>query len=217
MKSLTLVICALLSVSFAHSQTRMSLTIRDHPAGYATLSQKIQPDGSKTVELRLELTSANQKVKLTSEARYDAKGMPTRKFQEALMAEGKLQKQVIATFNKDGASVTLLDGGKRTMKNVPLVATAPRASLSEFWFIRDAPKPGQFEETYQFNTDTLEWDLVRTDYRGRKTLKIQGRSISVHEVSSKRNGKVTTAFLDDQGLPVLIDQGDVKMVKIWPK
>jgi hypothetical protein len=217
MKTLTIVSVAALSVSSAWCQTRMGLTISGHPAGFATLSQKIQPDGSKLVELRLELTAANQKVRLTSEATYDAKGMPIRKFQEAIMPGGKLQKQVIATFNKDGAAVTLLDAGKRTMKNVALFPTAPRSNLSEFWFIRDKPKPGQFEETYQFNTDSLDWDLVRTDYRGKKTLKIEGRSVSVHEVISKRGSKVTTAYLDDQGLPVLVDQGDVKMVKIWPK
>jgi hypothetical protein len=124
---------------------------------------------------------------------------------------------VIATFNKDGASVTLLDGGKRTVKAVSLAATAPRTSLSEFWFIRDMPKSGQFEESYQFNVDSLEWELVRSDYRGKKTLKIEGRSVAVHEVTSKRGDKVTTAYLDDKGLPVLVDQGDVKMVKIWPK
>lgn len=199
------------------AQTRLSVTVSGHPAGYATVNQRLQPDGSKIVELRMELASGDRKVKLTTEARYDAKGNPLRKFQEAIIAGGALNKQVIVTFGKDGANVVILDGGKRTMKNVSLAATAPRITLSEFWFIRDMPKPGQAEQAYQFNPDSLSWELVKTEYRGPKTLKIDGRSVPVHEVVSKRGDKETTAYLDEQGLPVLIDQGDIKMVKMWQK
>jgi len=210
-----LVACAATSLSFG--QTHLSITARGHPAGFATLNQKIQADGIKTVELRVELHSGNRVVKLNSEARYDAKGSPLRKFQETVAPDQGLNKQVIATFDKNGANVVILDGGKRTVKNVSLATTGPRLSLSEFWFIRDTPKAGQVETAYQFNMDTLEWELVKTEFHGKKTLKIEGRSVSVNEVSTKRGDKETTSYLDDQGLPVLVDQGDIKMVKLWPK
>jgi hypothetical protein len=113
--------------------------------------------------------------------------------------------------------VTVLDGEKRKMKTVAAPAGCSLVNLSEFWFIRDKPKPGQIETGYQFNTDSLEWEEVRTEYRGKKTVKIEGRSIPVHEVATRRGTKESLAFVDDQGLPVLIDLGDVKMVKIWQK
>ncbi len=193
----------------------MTISVRDHPAGYATLTQSLQKDGSKNVDLRIELTTANRTIKLDSQARYDPKGFPTRKFQETL--GGGVNRQVVVTFGAGGATVVTLDSGKRTVKNVSLVSAAPWASLSEYWFIRDMPKPGQTEQTYQFNTDTLEWELVRTEYRGKKTLTFEGHSIPVYEVVTKRGDKVTTSLLDSKGLPVLVDQGDAKLTKIWPK
>ena len=210
-------ILALCAAALSAAQTRMSISANGHPAGYATLSQRLQPDGVKVVELRLELTAQKTTVKIVSEARYDAKGMPLRKFQQTTVVGSPQTKQVVATFTKDGANVVQLDGEKRTVKDVSLASTAPRLNPSEFWFIRDTPKQGQVEETYQFSPDSLEWELVHTEYRGKKMLKIEGHTVTVHEVYSKRGDRDTTSYLDDQGLPVLIDQGDVKMVKIWPK
>lgn len=217
MKKLFLLLVAFTTTALAIAETRMTVTIGGHPAGYATLSQKIQQDGTKIVELRVELGVDKRKVKLTSEARYDPKGLPLRKFQQTIVSGGDVNKQVIATFAKDGANLVLLDGDKRSVKNVSLAATAPRACLSEFWFIRDNPKPGQTEEAYQFNPDTLSWEIVTTKYVGPRTLKIEGHSVAVHEVLTKRGDKESTSYLDDAGLPVLVDQGDLKMVKIWPK
>lgn len=214
---LALIAASLFAAAVAGAQAHLAVTLSGHPAGYATLSQKVQKDGVKVVELRMELSSQDQKVRLSSEASYDAKGLPVRKFQEIVSASGSLNKQVVVTFDKAGANVVILDGGKRSTKAVSLVSTAPRASLSEFWFIRDKPKQGHIEQAYQFNIDTLAWELVRTEYRGKRTLKIENHTVSVHEVYSKRGDKETTAYLDDQGLPVLVDQGNIKMVKIWQK
>ncbi|MFI5385882.1 MAG: hypothetical protein ACHQ50_07150 [Fimbriimonadales bacterium] len=214
---LVLVLAALAMATISSGQTRLAVSFSGHPAGYATLSQKIQKDGTKVVELRMELDSHDGKVRLTSESRYDAKGLPLRKFQQIVNPAIALNKQIVTTFDKAGANTVVLDGEKRKARSVPLVETAPRASLSEFWFIRDTPKKGQVEQTYQFNIDTLEWELVRTEYRGNRTLKIESHTVSVHEVYSERGDKKTTAYLDEQGLPILVDDGNIRMVKIWPK
>lgn len=198
-------------------QTRLAVTIRGRPAGYATLSQHLEANGEKVVELRMRLESPSQKVQLHTEAHYDKSGNPTRKVQETNVPGGAFHKQVIATFGKDGAHVVLVDGEKRSVKTVTLAAAAPRASLSEFWFIRDQPKVGQTEKAYQFNADTLEWELVETVYKGKRKMKFEDREITAHEVVSHRGDQTTTAYLDDAGLPVLIEQGDIRMVKLWPK
>jgi hypothetical protein len=208
---------AFLVCAFAPAQTHLAVTSKGKPAGFATLSQHVQADGVKVVELRMEIASNGSKVKITSEARYDQAGMPVRKFQQVLVVGGSQNKQVIATFARDGAHVTSLDGEKRSIKTVALPPNASPTNLSEFWFVRDKPKPGQIEQSFQFNTDSLEWEQVRTEYRGKKTLKVEDRTVPVHEVVTSRGGKQSTAYVDDQGLPVLIDLGDVKMVKIWQK
>lgn len=215
-KRILLIIVAFATIALGSAQTRLAVSIGGHPAGYATLSQKIQKDGSKVVELRIELTSQGNKVRITSQASYDDKGLPTRKFQETT-GPGSRHGQAVVTFDGDGANAVIQVDTKRSVKHVSLVKTAPRTSLSEFWFIRDSPKPGQIEKTYQFNPDTLTWELATTEYRGKKKLTIEGHSLEVYEVVTKRGDKESMSYLDEQGLPVLVDLGNVKMVKIWPK
>jgi hypothetical protein len=198
------------------AETRLAVTMNGRPAGFATLSQKVMPDGVKLVEMRVELGSGQGKVNLHIEARYDAKGMPVRKFQEVSVG-GKLQKQIVASFNPKGANVVINEGGKRTVKDVTIVAAAPRANLSEFWFVRDDPKAGASEEAYQFNLDSLQWEIVKTEYKGKKTIRLEDRSVEVHEIVTSRGQRKATSYVDDDGLPVLVDQGDMKMVKLWPK
>lgn len=202
--------------AFCAAETRLAITMNGRPAGYATLSQRVLAEGVKLVELRVELGSGPQKVNLRSEARYDAKGIPLRKFQETSIG-GKMKKQVVASFSAKGANVVVNDDGKRTVKDIPLVATAPRANLSEFWFVRDDPKVGASEEVYQFNMDSLEWEIVKTQYKGKKTIRLEDRSVEVHEIVTSRGQRKATSYVDDDGLPVLVDQGDVKMVKLWAK
>lgn len=216
MKRILPTLIALTAATLAAAQARLTVTLGGRPAGYSTVSQKILPDGVKLVELRLELGSEPRKIQLRMEAKYDAKGLPMRKFQEMAVA-GKVQRHVIATFNKDGASIVLNEDGKRSVRNVTLAAAAPRATMSEFWFMKGSPRPGEIEEAYQFNMDSLTWELVHTRYAGKKSLKIEGRAIEVHEVVSKRGDRSTTSYLDGDGLPVLIDQGDMKMMRLWSK
>jgi len=216
-KRAILLLVACTTTTVVQAQSRLAVTISGRPAGYATISQHLEKDGVKVVELRLELQIQGHSVKVDSQARYDPKGMPSRKFQETITADAGVHRQVVATFDNSGASLVILDGDKRSVKSVPLGASESRTNMSEFWFIRDIPKAGQVEETRQFNMDSLQWETVRTVFNGKKTLKIENHSVSVFEVVSKHGDQETTSYLDEHGLPILVDQGGVKMVKIWAK
>ena len=100
------------------------------------------------------------------EATYDAKGAPNRKFQATLVPSQKRRRHVVVTFNKEGASVVADLNGKRTTKKISLPATAQRDDASEFWFLRDQPKKGEVAKAYNFDIETLSWELVTTTYEG---------------------------------------------------
>ena len=197
----------------AQAQIKMSVETSGHPVGTASITQQIKPDGSKLVELRMDLTSGGQKLTLRSQNTFDHDGLPTRKFMESIIPGGKLQRQVITSFDKEGANIVILDGGQRQTKKVPLVAGAPRANVSEFWFLRDKPKPGDKCETYVFNTDTLAWDLQTVVYKGEKTIQVGGKPQKAHEVETT-GARKATAYLDDKGLPWLIEAGATTMKRI---
>src|SRR5205807_1820072 len=119
--------------SAAHAQVQLSVSVNGKPAGTATVSQKLTADGSKLVELRVELGQSGKKVHVRSQSTFDAKGMPVRKFLEAIVPGGEVQRQTVVSFDAKGAIAILLDGGNRKTTQIALTPTAPRATLSEFW------------------------------------------------------------------------------------
>jgi hypothetical protein len=215
MKALCLLVIATLCAP-AGAQVKLSLSVAGKAAGTATLSQSVAADGSKTVVLRIEMNAAGKKARLSSQASYDAKGNPIRKFLETIIP-GQLQRQTVVTFDQAGANVVVLKGDGRETKKIGLLDTAPRAAPSEFWFIRDMPKPGAKVKNYVFNADSLTWDLTETTYIGPRVVKAGGQSVKAHLVQSDQGGRQVYSFLDDKGLPVLVDDGRMKMERIQEK
>jgi len=199
--------------AIASAQVKMSVEMSGHPVGTASLTQAIKADGSKSVELRMDLISGGQKLTLRSQNTYERTGLPIRKFMESIVPGGKMQKQVIASFDKDGANLVILDGGQRQTKKIALTENAPRANGSEFWLIRDKPKVGDKVDSYVFNMDTMAWDLQSVVYKGQKTIQIGGKPVKVHEIETTGPRKAT-AYLDDKGLPWLIEAGATTMRRI---
>jgi hypothetical protein len=180
-------------------------------SGSASLIQKGQPGGGKLVELRVDLRMSSQSIDLRSQNTYDAKGNPIRKFQEVATVGVPGKKQTVVTFDAAGANVVILDGGKRSTKSVALVKGANRADVSQFWFFRDKPKPGTGFKVYQFNLDRLTWDLAMITYIGPKVVMISKRKVQTHEIRVDLEGRILKVFVDDGGLPVILDDGRIKL------
>jgi len=204
---------AIACAAVSQAQIKMSVEMSGHPVGTASLSQQIRADGGKSVDLRMDLTTGGQKLTVRSQNTFDKAGLPTRKFLESIIPGGKLQRQIIVSFDAEGASIVILDGGNRQTKKAPLISNAPRANASEFWFLRDKPKPGDKCESYVFNTDTMAWDLQTVVYKGEKTIQVGGKPQRAHEVETTGVRKAT-AYLDDKGLPWLIEAGATTMKRI---
>ena len=92
-----------------------------------------------------------------------------------------------------------------------------RATLSEFWFLRDKPKAGAKEESYIFNVDSLEWELTTTTYIGPKTVTLAGHKFAAHELTMESNTRTTHEYLDEKGLPLLIEDGTIKIERLFGK
>ncbi|MCC7229183.1 MAG: hypothetical protein IT203_02240 [Fimbriimonadaceae bacterium] len=202
--------CLLFCFQPAAAQIKMSLQVGGKGVGTVSMSQKINPDGSKTVELKIEF---HKQLTLRSQNLYDKSGMPVRKFMESIIPGGKLQKQTVATFDKLGANLVLLDGGQRKTRSIPLVETAPRANASELWFVRNQPAAGTQVKVYLFNMDTLAWDLQTIVYRGRQNLKVGKQDVSAHVVETLGE-RTSIAYLDERGMPWRIESGATVMQRM---
>lgn len=209
----TVLVFALSLSCFSNAQTKLSVEIAGKDVGTASISQKLGADGSKSVDLKMDLLVGSQRLAIRSQNSYDKLGNPIRKFMDANIPGGALQKQIIATFDSKGANVISIDGGKRTARQITIVETAPRTNFSEFWFVRDQPKPGDRVRAYVLNMDSLSWELQTTIYRGKKSIKIGGKSVVAHEIETQGDRPVK-AYLDDNGLPWLIETGGTTMRRI---
>lgn len=215
MVKLALVSMTLLAVAaFAPAQTKMQVKVRDQVVGTSSLSQHILNDGSKVVEMKMEMTAAKQTVTIRTLSNFTEDGTPTRKFQEAIIPGGKYQKQTVATFDDEGANVVILTDGKRETKKVPLKKTSPHSNASEFWFIRDIPKPGDKVKYFAFNMDTLEWEVCTTTYIGPASLKVNGRTVAAHKMKTVKEDVETTIYVDEVGLPLRIESPTVLMTRL---
>jgi hypothetical protein len=216
MRHLALLLLAALSAA-SSAQVKLALTIGGKIAGTAVLSQHLNADGGKSVELRMEILSGGKKAHLSSQATYDSKGNPVRKFLETIVPGGQVQRQTITSFDDDGANAVVRTGDGRITKKVPLVSTAPRQCLSEFWFLRDKPKAGDAVKAYTFDPDKLEWSITETVYAGLKTIEFKGKKTQVHEVDTQQGDRRVVSYLDDKGLPWIIDDGTIRMERVSDK
>jgi len=190
----------------AWSQARLVIEDGGRRVGYATISQKLLPDGTKSVEMRLQIG----KTRLVTQSTFDREGAPTRKFHEILEPVAD-KKRVLVEFDAEGAVITDLGGPDRTPRKAPLVKTGNRKNASEFWFLRDQPKPGARAQAFVFDLNTWSWDLTTSEYVGKAKGEIAGKMVDAHEVRADRAGGTARMLLDAQGLPILVEQGRLVM------
>ncbi len=200
-------ICA----SQAHSQVKLKATSSGLPESLVTYSHKLSADGSKIITLTMDFSGREGRtVRVRTERTYLKDGSPVRVFQEIISQRPAFRNSVTVTFDAKGAHAVIDESGKRTVKDIPLVNTAPRKCTNEFWFLRDKPKVGLSEKYYHFDSTKLEWRISEATYVGPTKVKIGGVQVAGHLVRSPEGD----AVLDDKGLPIRLDYGAVTMVRI---
>ncbi len=201
----------LLVVGTALASVRLYVNVQGKRVGQAVANQKIMPDGSKVVQLSLQIAApGGNTVTLRSESTYSAKGAPVRMFHESVTTNPKTRRTVTVSFSKSGATATEEVGGKRDVNDVPLAPGAPMESKSEFWFVRDQPKPGAVDKRYRFDVSSLKWELTTATYIGKKSVKIGAKTYAVHEVRSTKG----TAYVDETGMPVKLEMDAITLERV---
>jgi hypothetical protein len=196
--------------ALAPAQIKMNVVVQGANVGTATLTQKLLPDGGKMVQLAMDLKGPGGTVRVRSENTYGADMKAKRKFLESYPGAGK-RRQVIVDFSSDGADVTLEADGSRQKRVVPYPKDAKLENVSEFWFIKNTPKPGDTFKWHSFNVETLAWELETVQYVGMKTVRVSGRDIRGYEVKADKY----TAILDSKGLPFLIETPSLRMERVF--
>jgi hypothetical protein len=199
----------LLFATLMVGQVSMDVVAGDRKVGTARLTQKLQPDGTKQVQVSLSLTGPQGSVTVREEATYQPSGAPLRQVVEMSDKDGKRLATIVATFDDDGAHVVTDAAGKRTSVKIPLGKALPRANVSEYWFVRDTPKVGAKVTYYRLNIRKQEWEQVTVRYLGKKPVKVGNQTIEAHCLEQGDQ----TAYLDDSGMPYLLKTPEMTLVR----
>ncbi|MEQ1821041.1 MAG: hypothetical protein ABL949_00870 [Fimbriimonadaceae bacterium] len=197
--------------ALAQAQVKMQVFVEGKLIGTATVTQKLRQDGSKQVQMSMEVKNGADPVVLRSESIYLPSGAPLRKYQEVSVPAQKMRRTTIVEFSAKGAKVVVDLNGTRSTKEIPLAANLNREDKSEFWFVRDKPKTGATVSSYTFSVETLTWEAVKTSYEGDEEITVGGKKVMAHKTVTARGA----AYVDDAGLPLKLDLGNGAMERIW--
>lgn len=192
-------------------QVRLKVSAQGFPDSFATYSQKLLADGSKSSQMAIEISARDgRKVRVRLDRTYASSGAPVRVYSETSSDKPRYRKTATATFGAEGARVVIDENGNRTVKDVSLAGTAPRECAPEFWFLRDTPKVGASAKYYHFDIDKLEWRIVESTYIGPTTYLLAGSKVPAHRI------RTTTgeAILDQSGAPLRVEDSAAVMVRI---
>lgn len=175
--------------------------------GTARLTQKLLPDGGKTVELVISLDMSGGPTEVRTRSVFKASGALLRTVSSVTPSGQPPLTEVIADFERTGAHVVKRLKGQPSVIDVPLPLGASTAAPYEFWFLRDQPKEGERCATYTFEPNQLRWEATTVTYVGRTR---NGRLVRM-----ERSGRRTETVFDAKGLPVSVeDSTGLRLVRI---
>lgn len=173
--------------------------------GEARLTQTKRPGGGKTVRLVATLRRGNTTIEIHTESTFDATGSPIRKIQGYGPVGVAAQHETIVTFDADGAHAVVREHGVPKATSVDLAPKLSRANTAETWFSAVRPKKGDVATAWTFDPDALEWVKTETTYVGPVK--------DGHLLRIFRREKTSEAVVDDQGIPVRLEEGGMKLVR----
>ena len=183
--------------------------------GRITMTSKITKDGAKVDEMSMSRTENGKSVDLRILSNFAADGTPTRKFMAISLAGTTERHQIVATFKPEGVAVQVIPSLDPAQTIAP-PANAQLKQLDEFWFIRDHPKVGTLLSSFVFDLGSGKWSPRKVTYLGDADLVIGGKKVHAHRVSGGIGGQSILQYLDDQGLPLRLEQGGLVFERTNP-
>lgn len=109
-----------------------------------------------------------------------------------------------------GARVLARSNGGTKNLEIPRFDNLSLADPSVLWFAKSQPEKGATARFMNFDPDRRYWEEVTVTYNGRGKL---GDSPEGHLVTRKSSNKTVRVLLDDQGDPLVWEEGRLRLVR----
>lgn len=174
------------------------MLLKGKKAGLATYAIAARKGGGRTTRLRIALADGTVTESLSES---DAGGTALRASNSVRRGKG-VRLETIA-YNAKGDATIVIDGGKPVV--VPFRGKGSRRDPSETWFRTVIPSGATWAVFLALDSRKQTWDEVRVTYVGKRG--------PGHLVRQLRNGMTTSFTLDDHAVPLVIESGDLRMVR----
>lgn len=179
-------------------EARFDVLVKGKKAGVATYALGDRRGGGRTTRLRIVLADGSVSESLTES---DGVGAAVRAVNSVRRGRGGTTETV--TYNARGDATIVVDKGKPLL--VPFRGRGNRKDPSELWFRSAKPSANTWAVFLALDPRKRTWDEVRVTYVGKRGMG--------HLVRQLRGGATTSYTLDDRGVPLIIEAGDLRMVR----
>lgn len=190
-----LVCLGVLAATSLYAQTATyRVTIAGQELGTAKLSYKLMPDGGLTTNLEMNLNANGLKIGMVSTDTIRADGTPVKRLTTQDMPQDR--ETISVEYGKSGVTVKKTLNGKTTTQVVKYPQGSIK-SVSDFWFVKVTPKPGDTDTSMAFRTKEMKWEKSDERYVGLKNITVKGKTVRAHFQTSKS----ADVYMDSKGLP----------------
>ncbi|MCC7229143.1 MAG: hypothetical protein IT203_02035 [Fimbriimonadaceae bacterium] len=173
--------------------------------------ERILQGSTQTTIVDIAMTQGTEVLKIKITSKFNAQGAPTSRTGE--ISAATYQVKIGMAFQSGSAKVTITNGKKSEIK---MIDSKPKISIEDpsvWWFVKNKPVPKQNYRYQTISPATLAWSEVMVQYVGPGQVDLRGKKVSGHRVDETRGTERSTVWLDDKGMPLIIDQGTLKFIR----
>lgn len=198
MRQLPLIGLLILAGKAQGQAAKFDVLVKGKKAGVATYQISPGKAGGRVTRLRIVLADGSISETVSQSDRTGAAVSA-----ENTVRRGAARTREVIAYDVSGNATITKDKAKPVQ--VPFDKKGGRKDPSELWFRSVKPSPGTWAVFRALEPRKRVWDEVKVTYVGKRG---QGNL-----VTQLRRGLTTNFTLDEQGVPLVIEAGDLRMVR----
>lgn len=218
---------ALLVLTLVAPARHVTLELYDKEAKLATVEWREQiSDKGKVVTLDYHQEKTSKEVLRKRQITYDLEGIRVKDEAWARMSSIDATKSGAKPRPIDVHITTILDkeftaqqtlkmGRKTTTASYPLPNGNIVLDPSQYWFFKDQPEKDKEILVCYYDPFQNGWHGYLKKFTGKKSMDAAGRRVDANVVEVSRDGVPMMEYYDDEGLPLILEDGDRRMIRKW--
>jgi hypothetical protein len=212
-KTLLSIALTTISVATCAEPIKYTVLVKGEKTGSLVAETTGDDDSGYVDESTLTLTKDGKSMDIHEIVHYGKDGIVTSRSMEVTGEEPEVKLKSV--LSDDGAKVTAWIGDQKVEKDVPLKTKTSRADATNFWFKKGAPPVGTTVTYQTFDLESSEWSDVTLKFVGKVKVTIGDKTLEENEIDRTEGDQNSKVYVDDNNDAVLIEDGDMRIERIF--